>query len=178
MPTDHPPGADRAEAFVRLFAGAEPEVYRYVFALVPDPDDARDVMQETAAALWRKFGEYDPARPFVPWACRFALTEVHNFRRRRPPAALPLTDAAVAALAADAGDDDPADARLLALAACLDELPEDDRRRLRERYWDRAPVRDAAAAGRNVHTAYKALDRIRRRLLDCVTRRLAREGER
>jgi paraquat-inducible protein B len=30
---------------------------------------------ETAIALWEKFDAYDPAQPFTPWACRFALNK-------------------------------------------------------------------------------------------------------
>ena len=60
------------EQFVRHFAGAEHEIYRYVLALVPNGSDAQDIVQETAVALWRKFDEYNPNEPFIPWACRFA----------------------------------------------------------------------------------------------------------
>jgi len=75
--------ADRdAEQFVRLLARHDREVYRYVLTLLPDRTEADDVLQETAAALWEKFGEYDPDKPFYPWACRFAFFEVLKHRRR------------------------------------------------------------------------------------------------
>ncbi len=73
---------------MRLFPGAERDLLRHVMALVPNVSDARDVVQETAIALWEAIGMYDPARPFVPWACRFALNEARmhlrtESRRRR-----------------------------------------------------------------------------------------------
>lgn len=76
------------QQFMRLFLEAERELLRYVMALVPNVSDARDVVQETAVALWQAIGKYDPAKPFVPWACRFALNEARLYlrtesRRRR-----------------------------------------------------------------------------------------------
>ena len=70
-----PPVSDRdPEQFVRLLARYDREVYRYVLTLLPDHTEAEDVLQETAAALWEKFAEYDSEKPFFPWACRFAFT--------------------------------------------------------------------------------------------------------
>ena len=60
---------------MRLLLKSERELLRYVMVLVPNVNDARDVLQETAIALLRTIDKYDPDRPFVPWACRFALNE-------------------------------------------------------------------------------------------------------
>jgi RNA polymerase sigma-70 factor, ECF subfamily len=46
-----------------------------VAPLVPNVADAEDIVQQTAIALWEKFDAYDPAQPFTPWACRFALNK-------------------------------------------------------------------------------------------------------
>ncbi len=40
-------------------------------------------MQQTALALWEKFDAYDPAQPFTPWACRFALNKARQWIERR-----------------------------------------------------------------------------------------------
>lgn len=58
---------------MRLLLQAERALLRYVMALVPNVTDARDVVQETAAALWQAADKLDPGKPFVPWACRSAL---------------------------------------------------------------------------------------------------------
>lgn len=54
------------EEFIRLFLESERELLRYVMVLVPNPADARDVVQETAVALWKKSDHYDRTKPFVP----------------------------------------------------------------------------------------------------------------
>jgi DNA-directed RNA polymerase specialized sigma24 family protein len=66
--------------FLRLFLESERDLYRYVCALLPRPQDARDVVQETALALWENFERYDAARPFLPWALRFALNKARRSR--------------------------------------------------------------------------------------------------
>jgi len=76
------------EQFMRLFLRAEREILRYVMALVPNVSNARDVVQETAVALWMAIDKYDQTKPFIPRACRFALNEARlylrtEFRRRR-----------------------------------------------------------------------------------------------
>src|SRR4051794_26989559 len=71
------------ERFVRLFVEGQREILRYILALVPDINDAHDILQETAVDLWRKFDRYDPAFPFAPWACRFAIRRVLKYREQR-----------------------------------------------------------------------------------------------
>src|SRR3569832_1938104 len=80
-----PPNDRSAEQqrFLSLFLRSEKEVFRYVAALVPNNIDAEDIVQQTALALWEKFDAYDPAQPFTPWACRFALNKARQWVERR-----------------------------------------------------------------------------------------------
>ena len=80
-----PPNDRSAEQqrFLSLFLRSEKEVFRYVAALVPNMVDAEDIVQQTALSLWEKFDAYDPAQPFTPWACRFALNKARQWVERR-----------------------------------------------------------------------------------------------
>ncbi len=71
------------ERFVRLLADGQREVLRYILALVPDVHDAHEILQDTAVDLWKKFDQYDPAYPFIPWACRFAFRRVLKYREQK-----------------------------------------------------------------------------------------------
>src|SRR6186713_3143202 len=71
------------QQFLSLFLRSEREIFRYVAALVPNVTDAEDIVQQTAIALWEKFEAYDPAQPFTPWACRFALNKARQWIERR-----------------------------------------------------------------------------------------------
>ncbi len=76
------PGQD-TERFVRLLTDGQREILRYILALVPDVDDAHEILQDTAVDLWKKFENYDPDSRFVPWACRFAFFHVLKYRERK-----------------------------------------------------------------------------------------------
>ena len=81
----HPAESGRARADqARLFG--------YIHSLVRDSNDADDLFQQTAMVLWRKFAEYDPARPFLGWACGVARFEVTNFLRTRGRSKLYFSD--------------------------------------------------------------------------------------
>src|SRR6185369_14171970 len=75
--------ADAQQRFLSLFLRSEREIFRYVAALVPNMADAEDIVQQTALSLWEKFDAYDPAQPFTPWACRFALNKTKQWLERR-----------------------------------------------------------------------------------------------
>lgn len=169
-----PPRNDPA-LFVRLMVRHQNDLLRYVLPLVACLDDAQDVVQESATALWKKFDEYNPDQPFLPWAKRFARYEVlmHHRRRRRYSF---LTEELIETLAEpDRSHEEDAERRQRVLAGCLEKLPAADRTLLDRRYSDPdATVGQLAdEVGRPANVLYKALGRIRRQLLECMTRALA-----
>ncbi len=169
---------DAHARFMRLFLGSEKEIFRYVAVLVPRIADAQDVVQQTAVALWRKFEQYDPAQPFTPWACRFALLEARQFLRRDQRWGALLDDSLVDALVerrAALGEE--MERRFSHLANCLRKLAPEQRQTVERYYYVRQPVEELAEQeGRSVEAIYKSLQRIRQALFDCVTRALHAEG--
>lgn len=67
---------EEQEQFTRHWTQAQPSVARYVRVVVRDGDLAKDVVQETALILLRKFREWDSERPFVAWALGVAKFEI------------------------------------------------------------------------------------------------------
>src|SRR5271154_4285984 len=74
----------RTERLVSLISVNQDDLYRYIYSLLPHTEDARDVLQETLLAITGKFDDYDPSRPFLPWACKFAYYKVMQHRDRNP----------------------------------------------------------------------------------------------
>ena len=70
---------DNHEHFTRLLLESEPAMLRSIQVAVPHRADAREIMQETAVALWRQFDTYDSSRPFTNWAMGFARIETRRF---------------------------------------------------------------------------------------------------
>jgi RNA polymerase sigma-70 factor (ECF subfamily) len=167
------PPIDDHERFMRLFLQHEPEILRAVLVFVPQRADARDIVQETAVALWKHFAEYDPARPFVRWACGFARVEVRRFLRKTTRRAA-LTERAAEVLMASEDALAPTQAeRERHLQECLANLPVEQRRMLDGYYAEEQSVEKLAQVhGRSVEAIYKMLQRIRRALLDCIERKM------
>jgi RNA polymerase sigma-70 factor (ECF subfamily) len=167
-------GARTAE-FVRRLVGQQSRLYAYICALIGGANDAFDVLQETNVVLWDKAGEYDPGRPFEPWAYRIAYFQVMAYRKRCERSRLVFDDDLVSAVAAEFCRDDGDDAlRLEALASCLDRLPEPRRGLLDRRYRDGLTVEEMARELRKPPNVVSAsLYRARKLLMECIEARLA-----
>jgi RNA polymerase sigma-70 factor (ECF subfamily) len=166
---------ERTEMLVRLLTRHQEDLFRYIFALLPHEADARDVLQETSVALYRKFAEYDPSKPFLGWAYRFAYLEVLKQRERNQRGIRHLSRDLVERLAQEREPLEPIlQARLQALEVCLEELPPPDQQLIRLRYQGKAPAEELVRhSGTSRRTLFRNLDRIRRVLFDCISRRMA-----
>ncbi len=166
------------EQFTRLFLSSEREIFRYVAAIVPNLHDAQDIVQETAVALWKKIDEYDPAEPFVPWACRFAVYEARSYARKSDRWRAFLSDDLAETLANRLDEmGGELDERVEYLNGCLDELPHHEQQIVRSYYYERDSVETVATAtGRSIDAIYKTLQRIRKALLACILRNLETDG--
>jgi RNA polymerase sigma-70 factor (ECF subfamily) len=168
----------RTELLVRLLTRHQDELFRYIFALLPHEEDARDVLQETSVALYRKFAEYDPGKPFLAWAYRFAYLEVLKQRERNQRRSRYFSRELIERLALERQEQEPVlQERLQALELCLHELPPDDRELIRQRYQNQKRTEEMVEQlGSSRRTFFRKLDRIRRSLLECINRRMAAEG--
>ena len=69
-----------------------------------------------------------------------------------------------------------AESRLQALRQCMEQLPENSRQVLRQRYSDeKRPAEIAREGNKTRDSVYKSLMRIRQKLHDCVERRMKGE---
>jgi RNA polymerase sigma-70 factor (ECF subfamily) len=157
--------------FERLFSQCESDIKAFIFTLLPHWPDAEDVLQRTRIVLWQKFVQFQPGSNFKAWALQVARFEVNNFRRTQRSDRLCFDDNLVDSLAEVHGSlIDELDRRRAALDQCLKKLRASDRQIIRHCYGPRATTIKVAAERlrRPVNTLYKALNRIRRTLTQCV----------
>lgn len=131
--------------------------------------------------LWREYETFELGTDFIRWVSVIAHNQVHRFRRLQKRVGAQLSDATVDLLSKDAVERvDLLEWRRDALRSCLEKLPEGDRQLIRHCYSDSRATLKAAAAelGRPTNTVYKALNRIRRALYNCIERTLSMEGVR
>ncbi|HEX5103255.1 MAG TPA: sigma-70 family RNA polymerase sigma factor [Pirellulaceae bacterium] len=169
---------DSYERFVRLFARHEPALRSFVRPLVPHWDDADEVLQQTCVVLWRKFAEFDTGSDFLAWACTIARFEVLKHRRRIARDRHVFSEELLQLLADEgAAEADARQRERRALDHCLELLPAPQRELIQRCYGDAGAINAAAAAlGRSATSVYKALQRVREVLLECIERRLAQEA--
>ena len=171
-------GSPDAKTFIGLLAAHGQSLYRFIYTLLPDADQAQDVYQECVMTLWEKFGEYRPEEPFLPWAYRFAHFKVLAQRKRNRGRPAQLDDDVLQLLAeVQIEENERFEAQLRALPACMERLTQNERRLLQLRYDGGASLsRIAEETDRRAETLYRALHRVRKKLLHCIQRRLAMEA--
>lgn len=164
--------SDQYEAFMRLFAQHSRRLYAYILAFEHDRVAADEVFQETSLILWREFDKFRPEAPFLPWATAISFNQLRKYWRQRKRDRRMLGDALLDQLALDAASlGDELDERRLALADCLQKLPQRDRQLIDLYYGTTAKANTVAEQmGRSVHTVYKSLQRVRGLLMDCIER--------
>lgn len=173
-PPDNPspaaPSPEDYERFVRLFAEHNRRVFSYTLALLPDRTEAEEAFAETSVVLWREFARFEPGTDFAAWACAIAFNQVRTQRRKMRDDRLVFSDALIAKLSDQRIERaDTIDRRTEALAACRQKLSEIDADLLERRYAGNASFADVAdELGRPRNTVYKALQRIRRSLMECI----------
>ena len=170
---------DHTENFVRLLVANQRRICGLIAAMVPNPADADDLLQEVSAALWRKFDRFEPGTDFSAWALKFARLEVLRFYRRSKRSRLRFGEDLLKSLADEAEALAPSsDIRHEALQRCIGRLNEKARHIISLRYEPNATVASVAEAiGRSPNVVYKALNKIHSFLLACIQRQLAAEAE-
>jgi RNA polymerase sigma-70 factor (ECF subfamily) len=169
---------DRYDQFLRLLLDAEGDLKAFIGSIVRDHHAREDLFQEMASLCWKKFGDFDTSRSFGAWARGFAtnLVKKHLSQSQRHPAF--LEPGVIEAIAeAFSRTDDAAESKLQALRHCMEQLPENSRQILRQRYSDsKCPAEIAQDRNKSRDSVYKSLMRIRQKLHECIHHRLKGES--
>jgi len=163
--------------FARMLEEHDRALRAYILGLVGNWHDAEEVVQETRVRLWEEFERYEPDRSFWGWARAIGYYEVLTFRKKRTRDRLVFADrvleiledehAAVVEETLDRSD---------ALKACMSQMPPKSREILRRCYSGEEKQREVAASlGQSFDGLRTTLYRIRKRLFDCINRRLVHE---
>ncbi len=170
--------SQRTEEFLRLFAANQPRIFAYILTMLPDWNDAEEVLQATCVTLWQSFAAYESGTNFNRWACKVALHQVLTFRKRRKRGPTPFGDRFVEVVSQEIdAQRDSLDDQRLALTRCIKKLHARDRDLVNRCYASGAVIKEVARQlDRPPGTVYKALTRIRRALFACIEQTLATEG--
>ncbi|MBT8044126.1 MAG: sigma-70 family RNA polymerase sigma factor [Verrucomicrobiae bacterium] len=167
------------KTFIRLFVRHEAELRGFAVSLVPSVDDALDVLQDACIAMWQRIDSLDNQEGFVPWAYTFvrltALNRIRQLRRSK----LVFSEELVELNAEEAGQEsERSRAELQSLRECMDQLQE-KQLELIQRYYAAGKTRMADLSremDRPVAGLYKALERIRTTLRECIDQKMTDRG--
>ena len=163
------------EVFVKNITEHQNRLFGYIFSLLGDDTRASDVLQETNLVLWRKKEDYRPGAPFLPWAFGIARMQVLAHLRDKSRERC-LLDAELVKLVSVEAEQQASefDSVCAALKHCMSELSTEHREMIRERYFKSASVQQVAETfDRGVSAVKVTLMRLRRKLGECVHRRMA-----
>ena len=143
-----------SEAFIGLLLEHEKELLRFIFQLAGNREDAKDIMQKTAIALWKKFESCDSSKPFVVWVRQFARYEALSHHR-------------------NSGRCISFSPELIQSLIDSQESYEEQSHLITVRYFEKKNIQKSASEiGRSADAIYQALKRIRKQLYDCINKSL------
>jgi len=158
------------EDFIQQFTRNERQIRYYIASLVANKSDVDDIMQEASALLWEKFDQYDPTRPFLPWAMRFAYNAVRTYRQKLGTRRKYFTDELIEELVATHEKEmDRLEMERKLLPAAMNVLSEKEQLLIQHRYSNGGTIQDLAKKlGEKPDALYKRLQRIREKLMTTI----------
>lgn len=162
------------ETFVRCLLRDERTIRAFLRSMLPSACDVDEVMQEVSVVAWRKFGDLDDTDNFCKWVCAIARFEVLMYRRKKARDRFVL-DESVERLIAEEGLEELElrEKQLSALNNCLKKLPSNKRNLIVLVYSSRrSMISIAEELGKTPESIYKAMSRLRKLLLDCISQQL------
>jgi RNA polymerase sigma-70 factor (ECF subfamily) len=161
---------DSRELLAVNWAKAQPSLTAFLIASTPQFSDAEDLLQEVAAEVARRFDDYDPSRPFLPWALWVAKIKIANFYRAQERRPVKFIGDSIDALAEACGRVQATlSEEKWALEKCLSRVTGRSRQLLQLRYFeDLSPQEIGGKVGMTSGAVRIALSRIRSALVSCV----------
>jgi RNA polymerase sigma-70 factor, ECF subfamily len=167
---------DRQNLFTELITRHQGQIYACIYAIVRNWEDADDLFQSVCLVLWHRFDSFRPGSNFLAWARQIAKNKVGDFvRRERSPVHVGqrLVDVLMEGTAKPY--DDGVTAYTVALRRCREGLAAADEELLHLRYVEGLSTVDIAQRTQRLQPSVsRSLNRIRRRLLECIRLEMAR----
>lgn len=168
----------KSTQFFRYYNGAQKRIYAYLLMMVHNHNDAEDLLQETASALWEQYEQFDPQRNFAAWAVGIARNKVLDFLKQKRTTRPMFSESFYEEMSNLAEtESQKVDRRLTALRSCLKRLPFDNQQLLRLRFEEGLPIKKISQnTPYSPEALYKKISRIYSFLYECIHRTLL-QGE-
>lgn len=166
-----------SEDFVLNLIDCQGKLYSYVLSLTGNKNDTHDILQETNKSILEKASDFTPGTSFSAWASKIAYYKVLAYHRDAQRESL-LFNAELLQEISDKSisKNKQYDRRLGSLFHCLEQMPDDHQRLLKQRYQEEKSLDEIASIwGRTYNGITSLLYRLRLALIDCVDKSLQLE---
>jgi RNA polymerase sigma-70 factor, ECF subfamily len=166
-PIDH---EAHEKEFVGLLTRHQSDIYLYLRSLVLNPDEASDILQDTNLVLWEKRRQFQTGTNFRAWAFQIARYKLLQSQAHRKREGVCFSDALLEELVLQVSrGNDTFDELIDDLRDCIARLSPEDQDLIGKRYGPHATCGSVAdSIGRPVRWVYKAVNKIRKTLLECI----------
>lgn len=171
--------AATTKRFDEILAECQPRIYAFIFSLVGNRDLAQEIFQETNLVLVQKSAQFDPVRPFIPWAFAFAKNQVKAALQKSNRDRMLFNEEAMAIVEKIAIENDKTqNARQAALERCIENLKEEQKEIIRGKYQEEKSLEEIAKDRQQKPNRLAVmLFRIRKVLAECISRKLEASHE-
>lgn len=163
------------EEMTILWTQTQPTITAFVSSVIPDFQDADDILQQVAVAIVKNYDKYDKTRSFVAWAIGIAKNEIQMHYRNTSRKKVIFSTKTIQAIS-DVYEKESVkfDDTRKALDICIKKLKGQSKYILKMRYLSEMSVpRISQKLGMNQGAIYTTLHRIRLALRDCINRQLS-----
>tara|TARA_R110002111_G_scaffold177322_1_gene243429 strand:+ start:66697 stop:67212 length:516 start_codon:yes stop_codon:yes gene_type:complete len=167
------------EEFILSITECQSQLYSYILSLTGNSDIARDLLQETNKSILEKASDFAPGTSFSAWASKIAFFKVLSYRRDSQRESMLFSVERLREISHKTlSKNKEYDRRLDSLFDCIEQLPDDRQKLLRQRYEEELPLEELAnLCGRTYQATAALLYRMRLTLMDCVSKSLKLEKQ-
>lgn len=176
-------GCHDHDMFTAQLVAVQRRLYAYILTLLPNPEYADEVLQETNATILENRERFTAGTEFGAWACRVAYFQLltHRKRQQRERSRLLFADEdALQHFATEVSSqwDSRAAGMLARLERCISKISDAQRMLLNLRYQDNLTSQEIASqSGKTDSAVRRTLFRIRTQLLSCLQREARKEDD-
>ncbi len=163
---------EKYKHFLPLLLEHKDRVYGYILTLVPRPNVADDIMQDTVLVMWEKFSDFKVGTNFYGWAKCIALNKVREYRRNTSKSPLIFDEEVIDRLNTETESNTENNQALERLETCLKALSKVEAKLIELRFVDKATIKKIAEYwGKAPGSVYRQMSKIIFKLRECISRK-------
>lgn len=160
--------------FISLITANQRRIYAYILTLVPNLNDADDILQETTILMWEQKADFKSGTNFAAWGARIAYFKILDFRKKmKKQHRMAILDEQFRQIEPQVLERSThVNDTINKLQQCIKNLTEPDRQLLHFKYSMELTAKEISSRiNKSMRFVYLSISRIHGILLNCVERR-------